>query len=112
MSIYLRVGHIFLGMRGAKIVRQCHQNDLVVHLVCFVFDKALFFFIFAETAAWCRRELFDIGYSLFVDSEKKVGRIIPPNIPRIIPPMQHALLTPGFSETTICICIYKYIYIC
>ena len=29
MSIYLPVGHVFLGMEGAKAVRQCHQNDLV-----------------------------------------------------------------------------------
>ena len=33
MSIYLPVGHVFLGMEGAKAVRQRHQNDLV-HKMC------------------------------------------------------------------------------
>ena len=44
MSIYLPVGHVFLGMEGAKAVRQCHQNDIVhkiVHIFCFVFDIKL-----------------------------------------------------------------------
>ena len=36
MSIYLPVGHVFLGMEGAKAVRQCHQNDLV-HKMCIFF---------------------------------------------------------------------------
>ena len=36
MSIYLPGGHVFLGMEGAKAVRQCHQNDLV-HKVCIFF---------------------------------------------------------------------------
>ncbi len=31
--IYLPVGHVFLGMGGAKAVRQYHQNDLV-HKMC------------------------------------------------------------------------------
>ena len=42
MSIYLPVGHVFLGVEGAKAVRQCHQNDLLHKkcIFCFVFDKA------------------------------------------------------------------------
>ena len=36
MSIYLFVGHVFVGMGGAKAVRQCHQNDLV-HKTCIFF---------------------------------------------------------------------------
>ena len=36
MSIYLPVGHVFLGMEGAKAVRQRHQNDLV-HKMCIFF---------------------------------------------------------------------------
>ena len=37
MSIYLPVGHVFLGMGGAKAVRQCHQNDLVPKMCIFWF---------------------------------------------------------------------------
>ena len=55
MSIYLPVGHVFLGMEGAKAVRQCHQNDLVHKMCNFLFciwHKALsFYFIFAETVS-------------------------------------------------------------
>ena len=36
MSMYLSVGHVFLGMGGAKAVRQCHLNDLV-HKMCIFF---------------------------------------------------------------------------
>ena len=36
MSIYLPVGHVFLGMGGAKAVRQCHQSELV-HKMCIFF---------------------------------------------------------------------------
>ena len=36
MSIYLPVGHVFLGMGGAKAVRQCHQSELV-HKMCIYF---------------------------------------------------------------------------
>ena len=36
ITIYLPVGHVFLGMEGAKAVRQCHQNDLV-HKMCIFF---------------------------------------------------------------------------
>ena len=103
MSIYLPVGHVFLGMEGAKAVRQCHQNDLV-HKMCIFFVLYLTklcpstLFLQKQSPArvipriipdtypesypnlWCRREPFDIGYSLYVDS--KVGRIIP----RIMPP--------------------------
>ena len=37
MSIYLPVGHVFLGMEEAKAVRQCHQNDLVHKMCIFLF---------------------------------------------------------------------------
>ena len=37
MSIYLLVGHVFLGMEGAKAVRQCYQNDLVHKMCIFLF---------------------------------------------------------------------------
>ena len=110
MSIYLPVGHVFLGMEGAKAVRQCHQNDLV-HKMCIFFvlyltklcPSTLFlqkqsparvipriipdtypesypnlallchgpvgpFRKQPQSPAWCRREPFDIGYSLYVDS--------------------------------------------
>ena len=113
MSIYLPVGHVFLGMEGAKAVRQCHQNDLV-HKMCIFFvlyltklcpstcrnsllpesyresypihtpnipesypNLALLchgpvgpFRKQPQSPAWCRREPFDIGYSLYVDSKE------------------------------------------
>ena len=152
MSIYLPVGHVFLGMEGAKAVRQCHQNDLVHKMCiffCFVFDKALSFYFFflqkqsparvipriipdtypesypnlallchgpvgpfrkqPQSPAWCRREPFDIGYSLHVDSKEgganHTSETYLETYLRIIPPMQHALLTTEFSYTAI------YIYI-
>ena len=155
MSIYLPVGHVFLGMEGAKAVRQRHQNDLV-HKMC------IFFVLFLtklcpptvflqkqsparaipriipdtypesypnlallchgpvgpfrkqpQSPAWCRREPFDIGYSLYVDSKEGGANHTPNHTSetyfesylRIIPPMQHALLTAEFSNTAI------YIYI-
>ena len=61
--------------------------------------------------AWCRREPFDIGYSLYVDS-KEGGANHTPNHSsetyfesyiRIIPPMQHAWLTAEFSHTATCV---------
>ena len=105
MSIYLPVGHVFLGMEGAKAVRQCHQNDLVHKMCIFLFciwqsSVLLLYFCrnsllpesycesypihtpnhtqtslccaMAQSApsennpspAWCRREPFDIGYSI------------------------------------------------
>ena len=36
VSIYLPVGHVLLGMEGAKAVRQSHQNDLVHKMCIFV----------------------------------------------------------------------------
>ena len=111
ISIYFPVGHVFLGMGGAKAVRQCHQNDLV-HKMCIFFVlyltklcSSLFLMkqsparviprIIPDTypesypnlallchgpvrpfrkqrqsPAWCRREPFDIGHSLYVDSKE------------------------------------------
>ena len=66
-----------------------------------------------QSPAWCRREPFDIGYSLYVDSKEGGANHTPNHTSetyletylRIIPPMQHALLTTEFSYTAI------YIYI-
>ena len=63
-----------------------------------------------QSPAWCRREPFDIGYSLYVDSKEGGANHTPNHTSetylRIIPPMQHALLTTEFSYTAI------YTYIC
>ena len=158
MSIYLPVGHVFLGMEGAKAVRQRHQNDLV-HKMC------IFFVLFLtklcpstvflqkqsparviqriipdtypesypnlallchgpvgpfrkqpQSPAWCRREPFDIGYSLYVDSkEGGANHTHLRNILRIIPPnhTSHAtrLADSGiFEHSHIDIYIYVYIF--
>ena len=158
MSIYLPVGHVFLGMEGAKAVRQCHQNDLV-HKMCIFFvlyltklcPSTLFLqkqsparvipriipdtypesypnlallcdgpvgpFRKQPQPAWCRREPFDIGYSLYVDSKEGGANHTPNHTSetyfesylRIIPPMQHAWLTPEFSNTAIYVTIDIYI---
>ena len=71
-----------------------------------------------QSPAWCRREPFDIGYSLYVDSKEGGANHTPNHTSetyletylRIIPPMQHALLTTEFSYTAIY--IYIYIYVC
>ena len=63
----------------------------------------------AQSPAWCRREPFDIGYSLYVDSKEGGANHTPNHTSetyletylRIIPPMQHALLTTEFSYTAI-----------
>ena len=60
-----------------------------------------------QSPAWCRREPFDIGYSLYVDSKEGGANHTPNHTSetyletylRIIPPMQHALLTTEFSYT-------------
>ena len=72
-----------------------------------------------QSPAWCRREPFDIGYSLYVDSKEGGANHTPNHTSetyletylRIIPPMQHALLTTEFSYTAIYTYIYVYIYI-
>ena len=60
-----------------------------------------------QSPAWCRREPFDIGYSLYVDSKEGGANHTPNHTSetyletylRIIPPMQHAFLTTEFSYT-------------
>ena len=62
-----------------------------------------------QSPASCRREPFDIGYSLDVDSKEGGANHTPNHTSetylesylRIIPPMQHALLTTEFSYTAI-----------
>ena len=71
-----------------------------------------------QSPAWCRREPFDIGYSLDVDSKEGRANHTPNHTSetyletylRIIPPMQRAFLTPVFPETAIYIYIYIYMY--
>ena len=73
-----------------------------------------------QSPAWCRRGPFDIGYSLYVDSKEGRANHTPNHTPnhtsetylesylRIIPPMQHVLLAPGFSETASMMLHQKY----
>ena len=63
-----------------------------------------------QSPAWCRREPFDIGYSVYVDSKEGGANHTPNHTSetyletylRIIPRMQHALLTTEFSYTATC----------